>query len=180
MPAKSPTLDNRALNDILDQLQGLARDNVPEWHPPEEGDAGTMLQRIFARLLEIALERLNKVPEKNLLAFLDVMGVSLLPPSTAKVPLNFSLTSGNPAMSVPMGTQASTQTSGEQPAIIFETEDDLTVIPAQLTMGFAIDPAWDRCADQTLLLGGESSTAFTPFVGTKRISYMLYIGMTDY
>lgn len=176
MPAKSPTLDNRALNDILDQLQGLARDNVPEWHPPEEGDAGTMLQRIFARLLEIALERLNKVPEKNLLAFLDVMGVSLLPPSTAKVPLNFSLTPGNPAMSVPMGTQASTQTSGEQPAIIFETEDDLTVIPAQLTMGFAIDPAWDRCADQTLLLGGESSTAFTPFVGTKRISYMLYIG----
>lgn len=176
MPAKSPTLDNRALNDILEQLQGLACDNVPEWHPPEEGDAGTMLQRIFARLLEIALERLNNVPEKNLLAFLDVMGVSLLPPSTAKVPLNFSLTPGNPAMSVPMGTQASTQTSGEQPAVIFETEDDLTVIPAQLTMGFAMDPAWDRCADQTSLLGGENAIDFTPFVGTKRISHVLYIG----
>jgi hypothetical protein len=176
MPAKSPTLDNRALNDILEQLQGLARDNVPEWHPPDEGDAGTMLQRIFARLLEIALERLNDVPEKNLLAFLDVMGVSLLPPSTAKVPLAFSLTSGNPATLVPKDTQSSTQTSGEQPAVIFETEDDLTVIPAQLTTGSTVDPAWDRCADQTLLLGGMGSTAFTPFVGTKRISYMLYIG----
>lgn len=176
MPAKSPTLDNRALNDILEQLQGLARDNVPEWHPPDEGDAGTMLQRIFARLLEITLERLNMVPEKNLLAFLDVMGVSLLPPSTAKVPLNFSLTPGNTATLVPKDTQASTQTSGERPAVIFETEDDLTVIPAQLTMGFAMDPAWDRCADHTLLLGGENSTAFTPFVGTKRISHVLYIG----
>ncbi len=176
MPAKSPTLDNRALNDILEQLQGLARDNVPEWHPPDEGDAGTMLQRIFARLLEISLERLNKVPEKNLLAFLDVMGVSLLPPSTAKVPLSFSLTPGNPATLVPKDTQSSTQTSGEQPAVIFETEDDLTVIPAQLTMGFAMDPAWDRCADQTLLLGGESFTNFTPFVGTKRMPHVLYIG----
>src|SRR5262245_17697192 len=87
MPTRPPILDNRALQDSLQRLQELASTDVREWTPPRDGDAGTMLQRIFARLLELALQRLNQVPEKNLRAFLNTMGVSLLPPSPAQVPL---------------------------------------------------------------------------------------------
>ena len=50
MPARPPILDSRTLNDILRQLQHEAHNDVPEWEPLPAGDAGTMLQRIFARL----------------------------------------------------------------------------------------------------------------------------------
>ena len=76
MPAQPPILDTDSWNDLLAELQAQARIDLPQWTPPAEGDAGTMLQRIFARLMEIALDRVNRVPEKNLLAFLDAMGVS--------------------------------------------------------------------------------------------------------
>ena len=70
MPAQPPILDTRQWNDLLAELQAQAAGDLPQWTPPVEGDVGVMLQRIFARLMEIALERLNRVPEKNLLAFL--------------------------------------------------------------------------------------------------------------
>lgn len=178
MPVKPPILDNRALQDIMEQLKKLAKIDVPEWMPLD-GDAGTMLQRVFARLLEIALERLNKAPEKNLLAFLDTMVVSLLPPSPAKAPLTFTFLPGSPAILVPKGTQAGTQPGGQQPEVIFETEDDLTVIPAQLTSGFTMDPVWDRYTEQTSALSGQSGTGFTPFVGSKRTPHVLYLGDDD-
>jgi Baseplate J-like protein len=176
MTEKPPILDSRTLPEILQQLQDLAKNDVPEWQPPPEGDAGTMLQRIYARLLELAIQRLNQVPEKNLLAFLDTMGVSLLPPSPATVPLTFLLTPGTPATLIPKGAQAGTQPSGQQPAVIFETEDDLTVIPAQIVQALTIDPTWDRYTDQTDVLGGQSAIGLTPFVGSKRMPHILYLG----
>ena len=109
MASKPPVLDDRVLKEILKQLQKLAARQAPEWTPPPESDAGVMLERIFARLTELALERLNQVPEKNLLAFLDVMGVSLLSPSPARAPLTFSLTPGTAATIVPQLSQAGTK-----------------------------------------------------------------------
>ena len=98
-------------------------------------DPGLMLALTYARLFELAIQRLNQVPEKNLLAFLDAMGVSLLPPAPARVPLTFALTPGTAATRVPRGAQAVTQASGNLPAVVFETEDDLTVVPASLAAG---------------------------------------------
>src|SRR5260221_197451 len=60
-------------------------------------DAGLMISLLFARMLEITLERLNGVPKKNLFAFLDAMGVSLLLPSAATVPLTFAVTGRLPS-----------------------------------------------------------------------------------
>src|SRR5262249_55857998 len=77
---------------------------------------------------------------------------------------------------VPQGTQAGTQASGQQPAVLFETEDDLTLIPAQLTQAFTVDPTWDRYTDQTAALGGQSAIGFPPFVGAVRLPHVLYLG----
>ncbi len=176
MQAKPPILDDRALKEILEQLQTLAATLAPEWTPPPEGDAGTMLQRIFARLMELALQRLNQVPEKNLLAFLETMGVSLLSPSPAKAPLTFGLTPGTPPTFVPQASQAVTKPGAQQTAVTFETESDLNVIPAQLITGFTMDPVWDRYTDQTSALDGQQIFSFTPFVGTKRMPHILYAG----
>lgn len=176
MSAPPPTLDERDLRALLQQLRTLATTAVPEWTPPAAGDAGLMLQRIYARLLELVLQRLNRVPEKNLLAFLNLLGVSLLPPSPARAALAYGLTPGAPPTFVPRGAQAGTKASAQQPAVIFETENDLTVLPAQLTQAFTIDPTWDRYTDQTNVVGGQSADGFTPFVGTKPLPHVLHVG----
>lgn len=176
MPAPPPILDTRRWNDLLAALQAQAAVNLPQWTPSTEGDAGVMLQRIFSRLMEIALDRLNRVPEKNLLAFLDAMGVSTLSPTAAQVPLAFSLLKNSPPTLIPQGTQAGTKSNGQAATVTFETTEDLTVLPAQLASAYTIDPVWDRYTDQTIEVGGDGAIAFTPFVGTQRMPHVLYVG----
>ena len=67
---------------------------------------GTALIGIFSRFAEIIVQRLNRVPDKNLLAFFDLLGEARLPPQPALVPLTFSLAPGSAADAlVPVGTQ---------------------------------------------------------------------------
>jgi hypothetical protein len=196
MPAQPPVLDTRTLAQIVRQLLGeagnafTAAPTIPRWRLAQEfteqqvrdllagpiDDPGLMLALTYARLLELALQRLNQVPEKNLFAFLDVMGVNLLPPAPARVPLTFTLTPGTAATRVPRGTQAATQASGGLPAVVFETEDDLTVVPATLAAGLTVDPTWDRYTDHAGQLDGSNSFGFTPLVGTQPLPHRLYLG----
>src|SRR5215471_9646213 len=101
MTVTPPLLDTRMLLQVMQQLLGkadaafAASPSQPRWRyaqPFDEAqvramlsrpfdDAGLMLALMFARLLELTIERLNQAPEKNLLAFLDTLGVSLLPPA---------------------------------------------------------------------------------------------------
>ena len=173
-----PVLDQRDDDQILQQLRKLAARLVPEWKGDRDlkPDAGTMLHRIFTRLMEITLERLNKAPSKNLYAFLNAAGVSLLPPVPARVPLTFSLTSGSAPVLVPQGTRAGTTPKAEQQPVDFETTADLTVVPATLIAVRTMDPGWDRSSDHTALINGSGSIGFSPFVGTTRLSHGLFLG----
>ena len=106
MTGQPPVLDSRQAADIAARLAELAGTSLPAWRPPAGGDAGTMLQQGFARLMELVLGQLNQVPEKNLLAFLAAMGVSLLPPAPARVPLTLTLAPGSPPTLIAAGTTA--------------------------------------------------------------------------
>jgi hypothetical protein len=176
MALSPPVLDHRDHERILEQLRQLAAEYVPEWkgyqHPT--GDAGVMLHRIFTRLLEITLERLNKAPGMNFDAFLNAVGVSLLPPVSARVPLTFSLTSGSPPTRVPQGTRVGIAPKGVQQAVDFETEADLTVVPSSLIAVWTVDPAWDRSANHFALIDG--GIGFAPLLGATRLSHALFLG----
>jgi hypothetical protein len=175
MALSSPLLDTRTIDEIMGGLMRQAQIDLPNWKQAPD-DAGVMLQRIFARLIEIALQRLNQVPQKNLLAFLDAMGVSVRPPSTAKAPLTFSLLPNAPPTFVARGAQVDTEPSAQAPATTFETMRDFTVLPAQVVRAFTMDPVWDRFADRTEAIAGLIETGFTPFVGTERIPHVLLVG----
>ena len=176
MAVPPPVLDTRVLQDVLLQLQQQAGADLPEWKPSPQGDVGTMLQRIFARFMELAIQRLNQAPEKNFFAFLDAMGVTLQPPSPSQVPLVFGLSAGRGPTVVPAGTQAGTKPGGQFPALMFETTEDYTVLPAKLASAHTVDPVWDRRTDQTAAITGGTSLAFTPFVGTTRLPHAIYFG----
>lgn len=78
--------------------------------------------------------RLNRVPDKNHLAFLDLVGITLFPPSAARTDVTFWLSAPQEdAILVPVGTEVATLRTERDEAVVFATEQDLRIVPC--TMG---------------------------------------------
>jgi len=146
-----------------------------------ETDAGQALIRIFGRLVTKVSDRLNQVPEKNFIAFLDLIGGQLQPPQPAKVPLTFYLAEASPVGSfVPVHTQISaTPLEGNDEEIIFETEQELIVTTAQLKAVFVREPFQDRYSDYTSEAIGQKERAFLVFEGEQDIQHSLYLTLPE-
>src|SRR5215467_11286481 len=79
--APYPKVDSRTASVLANQARLLLRRYVPELQTGEEaGQLSDALINIFARYGELLIARLNRVPEKYLLAFLDLIGISPEPP----------------------------------------------------------------------------------------------------
>src|SRR6516164_8596473 len=78
MSLQSPPIDSRTQDDILAQVQALAPFYTPEWDATQQTGAGAALMEIFADLVDGLIQRLNQVPNNNLIAFLNMLGVQLL------------------------------------------------------------------------------------------------------
>src|SRR5437868_4218680 len=157
MPA--PPIDERSPARISsDTAERLAA--YTGWRPGSP-DAGWALVNVFAHMASVVVDRLNKVPDKNFLAFLNLIGIELRPPIPARVPLTFALTPGGGTAVVPAGTQVAAQPAeGETQPVVFETERDLTVTRTTLTAVRAHDPQRDRYADLFAVAGGQGGPAF--------------------
>ena len=138
--------------------------------------------RIFGRLTELIIERLNQTPEKNFLAFLDLIGTQIQPPQPARVPLTFQLAAGSPADTrVPARTQvAAPATEGEAAEVLYETDQELIVTTSRLVAVFVRNPDTDRYGNYTLLATDDSDSAFAAFQGDQPIEHSLYLGRDDF
>jgi hypothetical protein len=75
------------------------------------------------------LYRLNLVPEKNYIKFMELIGIHLEPPKPATVNVAFRLSAPQPeAVTIPRGTEVATVRTETQEAITFTTNRDLTII----------------------------------------------------
>lgn len=140
---RTPHIDKRSLEDVLQQLRERIPFYTPEWRA-EEGEAATAVMRIFAHMYMGILHRLNRSPDKHFIAFLNMLGVKLIPARQAKAPITIHLSAGSaePVL-VPAGTQvAAPAEDGGQP-IVFETEQSILAVPAQITDIFTVDPFAD-------------------------------------
>ena len=180
-----PKIDNRSSNDIVWQVQKLLKEKyTPEWNGdfnPATGEPkglSTAIISIFARFAEIIIHRLNKVPEKNFLAFLDLLGASLMPPQPARVPLTFTLAKGAAVDAVvPKGTRvAAAPDEGEKEPVIFETDRELVVTSAQLTSVYFIDPSADMYSDKSPVTESSTEPGVRIFQADEEIEHILYIG----
>ena len=84
MSVTAPPILARTAEDLRADIAQKLSDNTG-WVPvdPQSGapdQVSEALIAIAARFGEIAIQRLNQAPEKNLLAFLDLLGASRLPP----------------------------------------------------------------------------------------------------
>lgn len=85
-----PNLDDRGYEELLkDARKKILEDLHTDWNNLSPGDPGMVLLETFAFLTEQMIYRLNRLPEKTYIAFLNMLGVGLKPPYAAKVELSF-------------------------------------------------------------------------------------------
>jgi hypothetical protein len=180
----APKIDRRTAEDVAREVRDRLTKHVPGW--PTERASGAArtsgvtaaLVGVFGRFAEIAIERLNKAPDKNFLAFLDLLGASPQPPQPARAPLTFSLAGGRTGDSVvPAGTQvAAPAAAGESGPVVFETERELVVTAARLSSLVVRDPAADSYADRGMALLAPAPDAVPAFQGNARIEHSFFVG----
>src|SRR5258708_17502977 len=144
----APKLDNRIAQDVVAQAQELAKTTYLAgiWTGyADPGDPAFQLLGVFGRLMEILIERLNRVPEKNLLAFLDMVGVEPSPGFPAALPVTFLPSAKAPEGGlIPAGTpDATTQTDVAGPQG-FQTRPARHPTPPQLVAAGDLLPTGEK------------------------------------
>ncbi len=130
MTLPTPKLDDRSFQDIVNEARELIPRYCPEWTDHNLSDPGITMIELFAWMMEMLLYRLNRVPDKNFITFLDLIGVRLMSPAAARADLTFRLSAPQqePVM-IPAGTEVATVRTGSTEAIVFSTDHDLPVVP---------------------------------------------------
>jgi hypothetical protein len=74
-----PNLDDRDFDQLADEARALIPRNLPAWTDHNPSDPGITLQELFAFLVEIAIYQLNRVSERSLRRFADLVSVPSSP-----------------------------------------------------------------------------------------------------
>jgi hypothetical protein len=141
-----PTLDTRSAPDVRLEAQKLAQHYLGGvWKgAADPGDPAAHLLDLFSRMMELLIFRLNRAPEKNFLAFLDLVGIERSPGAPAVVPLTFvpnsKLPEGGP---IPAGTKVATTQTDQIDAQIFQTRAAIHATGAKLVAGVQLIPSRD-------------------------------------
>lgn len=132
MAVKAPLIDSRSTADIAEQIRRLLciylRNSPYNWKPEDNGgEIGRALTEICAHYCGLVVDRINRAPENNLLAFLDLLGNTLVPPVPAQVPVTFFLdTRATEGINIPAGTRMLAEPGkGSNDPVPFETSRDL-------------------------------------------------------
>lgn len=142
MPLPDIQLDDRRFEELFDEARRRIPSYTPEWTDFNESDPGITLLQLFAWLGEMILWRLNRVPEKNYLKFLELIGIQPRPPAPAVAELTFKLSSkDNQSVQIRQGTQVALAESADGKQVIFETDDNLFAVTTELSTFQSFDGA---------------------------------------
>jgi predicted phage baseplate assembly protein len=106
MPLPPLNLDDRDFESLVNEARLTIARTCPAWTDLSAGDPGMVILELFAHLTEVMIYRLNRLPDKAYIEFLNLIGVFLQPPTAAAVDLRFSLP--KPAVTpveIPRGTR---------------------------------------------------------------------------
>ncbi|WP_371576789.1 putative baseplate assembly protein [Streptomyces sp. NBC_01314] len=151
MALPSPNLDDRRFQQFVDDAKRYIQQRAPEWTDHNVSDPGVTLVETVAHMADQIVYRLNRVPEKNHLAFLDLVGITLFPPSAARTDVTFWLSAPQEEpVPLPVGTEVATLRTESEEAVVFATERELSVVPCELRHLVTQrpgEPVADRTAD---------------------------------
>ena len=170
-----PPIDARRADDIWQTLAQRLPGYLPDWRPGERS-AGQGLLHLTARQIETILQRLNQVPVKQKLAFLEAMGICLIPAQPARAPLVFQLSAAAADARAPVGTQvAAPPPPDSTQQVVFETENTIGLAAATLTDLVSLWPGRDQYIDHGAALA--EGLPLRPFAmrDLKETPHYLYV-----
>ena len=96
----------------------------PEWSEHNISDPGITLIETFAMMVDQLIYRLNRVPERNYIKFLELLGLELRPPGAAQGEVTFWLSAPQPqTVTVRAETEVSTDRTDIEEPIVFSTTE---------------------------------------------------------
>lgn len=174
----TPNLDDRSFQDIVDEARRSIPRYCPEWTDHNLSDPGITLIELFAWMMDMLLFRLNKVPDKNFITFLDLIGIRLLAPSAAQGDISFRLSAPQPEMvTIPAGTEVATVRTETQEAITFSTDRNLRILVPHLIYCLT-SPDGETFADHSDSLLGPSPH-FPVFGDPPSDGNAIYLGLQE-
>ena len=133
MTLSAPRLDDRTFQQIVDEAKRRIHRLCPEWTDHNVSDPGVTLIELYAWMTEMILYRMNQVPDRLYVKFLELIGVELYGSAPAVTDLLFTLTAPQPEkVIIPAGTQVSTEQVGDEEPIVFMTDEKLEIAPPKL------------------------------------------------
>ncbi|GAA0944926.1 hypothetical protein GCM10009558_060060 [Virgisporangium aurantiacum] len=176
MSLPSPNLDDRRFQDIVDEAKRRIPRHCPDWTDHNVSDPGVALIELFAWMTEMTLYRLNQVPDRMYVKFLELVGIELFSAVPARVDLLFNLTAPRAEpVRIPAGTQVSTERSSDGEAVVFLTDDELQIVAPQLIA--CLTHTDDRFTDHWDDLRREASSV--RLFPTLRPDEAVYFGFAD-
>jgi predicted phage baseplate assembly protein len=173
-----PNLDDRTFQQLVDDSKRLVMRRCPEWTDHNVSDPGVTLIETFAYMTDQLLYRLNQVPDRLYVKFLELIGVRLLAPTPARAAVTFWLSAPAQApFTIPTGTNAATPRIETDEPVVFATTADLDIHPCTLETVRTRRNDADHSVDhtETLRLG----TSFSAFSEEPVPGDCLLIGLSD-
>ena len=167
-------LDDRTFDQLYQELLRRIPAYTPEWTDYNDSDPGVTLMQLFAWLAEILVYRINQVPQKNFVKFLELVGISLTAPSPATTQLQFTLVTNAAATLVPAGTQVALGSSSGGQQVVFETDDAVFVTPVNLAAVESYNGS--KFTDYTAANAANASPGYPPLSQTPQAGAALYLG----
>jgi predicted phage baseplate assembly protein len=121
-------LDDRTFHDLVDECLLRIPRYCPEWTHYNPSDPGITFIELFAWLTDQMMMRFNQVPRRNFVVFLELLGVRLQAAIAAQSELTFYLSAALPQVyQIPAGTELATVRTDTEDAIVFSTDQPLTI-----------------------------------------------------
>ena len=173
MPLPDIKLDDRNFEQLVAEAKRRIPGYTPEWTDLNDSDPGITLVQLFAWLSEMIIWRLNRVPEKNFVKFLELIGIEPSPPSPGHAELTFKLTTKNVTQLIPQGTRVALTEQVDGKQVIFETDDNLYAVGTELVAVQSFDAARFEVVTEASRVPGKY---FYPFGPRPQRGAALYLG----
>src|SRR2546423_2580172 len=176
MNLPAPNLDDRRFQDIVDEAKRRITRYCPEWTDHNVSDPGVALIELFAWMTEMILYRVNQVPDRLYVKFLELVGIELFSASPARTDLLFTLAAPSPEpVRIAAGTQVGTERGQGEDQIVFMTDEDLHLV--QPSLQACLSRSSGRYEDHTddLRLEGAQVSCFP----SLRAGDALYLGFAE-
>lgn len=173
-------IDDRDAEQIFNEARLRIPRYAPGWTDFNDSDPGITLLQLFSWLTEQMFYRMNRVPQRTYLKFLQMLNLTPKPPQPAEAYLtlipkepgaNAPLSAG-----VPRGARFAAQSDAAPAPVIFETETGIDLVRMPLSAVQVYDAASGGFSNMTESNMPDDKTAFRPFGAAAQDGSALYLG----